>query len=378
MSKIVKKLSLIFSDIEIGDGSSTDDFIADQLLHDTIKKHFKESKNQPSDLILNGDTFDFMKTSYKTIFPIHVTEQISLEKLRKMHKAHPLFFETLTLWLKQNKKNRVVFIVGNHDFDIVFEKVQKKLKNFISKGKEGLKDRVIFPGFEFHDNLLLVEHGSQMDYVFKVNPRKLIFTPKNRVKNDPFLLLPWGINPLYDIYISYKKKFPLLERIVPRGRLYKHFNLEMKYLFGLKMFIYMVKSFFYTQVRYWSDPIYRLNLFSFLKNMKKMIFKNYSLEFSKKAKHKLNRSNFKVLSIGHNHHGTIGKLKNKQILNTGCWRDEYSIKKNSKFLIPKEKSYGYVLHSDKKIYKSKLIEVQSKQKPIPIGRIKEILRKTKL
>ena len=51
------KLSLIFSDVEAGSGNRTDDFIDDKLLCKTIRSHSKEAKKNPTDIIMNGDTF---------------------------------------------------------------------------------------------------------------------------------------------------------------------------------------------------------------------------------------------------------------------------------------------------------------------------------
>ena len=56
---MVKEI-LTFSDIELGSGTLTDDFVADNLLIYTIEKHSKT--DNAIDLIFNGDTFDFLKT----------------------------------------------------------------------------------------------------------------------------------------------------------------------------------------------------------------------------------------------------------------------------------------------------------------------------
>ena len=163
----MQKLTLIFSDTEFGAGNATDDFVEDELLIDTLKKHFDQGKQYPLDFIFNGDTFDFMKAPYKGKYPRHITEKMSLWKLEEIRKAHPLFFITLAECLKTNPQSRVIFIHGNHDFDLEFSRVQKELKEFITKDKKE-QDRILFPGFDFTDGLLHIEHGSQLDEFFKV------------------------------------------------------------------------------------------------------------------------------------------------------------------------------------------------------------------
>ena len=81
---VCMKLSLIFSDIEAGSGNRTDDFIDEKLLSKTIKVHNTESKKYPADLILNGDTFDFMKCPYKGKFPKHITSAIAVAKIESI------------------------------------------------------------------------------------------------------------------------------------------------------------------------------------------------------------------------------------------------------------------------------------------------------
>ena len=78
------KLSLIFSDIELGSGNKTDDFVEDKLLKKTIKSHFKDAKKYPAEIIFNGDIFDFIKCPYKKKYPKHITEKVSLNKLKKI------------------------------------------------------------------------------------------------------------------------------------------------------------------------------------------------------------------------------------------------------------------------------------------------------
>lgn len=363
------KLSLIFSDIEAGSGNRTDDFIDEKLLSKTIRTHNTESKKYPSDLILNGDTFDFMKCPYKGRFPKHITAAISVAKIESIAKAHPHFFNSLRQWLRISKNNRVIFVHGNHDYDLVFEEVQQRIKSLLSTDRK-LHSRIIFAGWEFTDGLLHVEHGSQLDEFFRVDPDKFIFhSPKHMIK-DPFLKIPWGYNALYDHFIQIKEQYPLLERILPRKHVFQFMPIHVKNKMILGTFLYMLKAFFYIQIRHWGDPVQAFSFFDFKRYMKNFFNNKYDVDFIENAKLKLKKHHAQVLAVGHNHSSSIHALdETNLILNTGPWRDEYFLQEDKYIAYPKEKSYAYVLQSEGKVEKAELKLVASIQKPLDVRKI---------
>src|SRR3989339_732542 len=58
----LEKEIIVLGDIEMGAGNLTDDFISDKALSELILELVK--RPHPVDLVLNGDTFDFLKCSY--------------------------------------------------------------------------------------------------------------------------------------------------------------------------------------------------------------------------------------------------------------------------------------------------------------------------
>lgn len=370
----MRRLLLIFSDIEAGGGTATDDFVEDELLCRTLQENFRYTKEYPTDLILNGDTFDFMKSPYKGAYPRHITENVSLWKLEKIREAHPQIFNVFGKFLKSNKRTRIIFVHGNHDFDLVYPKVQERVKKIIAGNDKKLKARILFPGFEFEDGLVFVEHGSQLDKFFTVDPQKLVYYSETHFVGEPFLLFPWGYNALYDHFIHIKEEIPFTERLMPRLRaisiLPKRY--QRKLLFGTAW--YMVKGFCWTQFRHWDDKLYRLHPREFWKYFRALAKKRFELRIIGPAKRKLRKSKYKVLAIGHSHISNIYRVKKKVVLNTGNWRDEYTYSRSGKKFIPKQKSYGFVLN-DKNNVKLKLIKVPSQQKEISVSELKEMLNK---
>jgi len=369
------KLSLIFSDIELGSGNKTDDFVEDKLLKKTIKSHFKDAKKYPAEIIFNGDIFDFIKCPYKKKYPKHITEKVSLNKLKKIAKAHPLFFKTLKQWLECNSRTKIIFITGNHDFDIVFPKVQRKIKELIIKKDKELESRILFPGFSYKDNLLYAEHGSQLDPIFKVDPKKIIHeSPK---VGEPSLLVPWGYSAIYDFFIYMKEEFPIIERLQPKKQVFKHFPEEFQKKLIKHSMKYLAVSFAYTQFKHWNDKLYRFKPGLFYHYMQGLVKKEFELFIIDQAKRKIKKGKYKIMCIGHNHGEEIHKVKNCFIINTGPWRDEYKFSKAKNQYVSRLKTYGYILHTKKKIYKIQLKKVKSKQKPISLKKIERKFRRAK-
>lgn len=369
------KLTLLFSDTELGGGNRTDDFIEEDLFCKTIRGVFSDAKKYPTDLVFNGDTFDFVKCPIKDgSYPRHFTEKRSLEKFSLIKKAHPKSFRVFREFLKLRKDNRVVFIYGNHDYDLVFSRVQIAIARAIVGKERGLEKQIIFPGFEFRDNLVFVEHGSQLDQYFKVHPKKFVH-PGNKDFPEPFLLIPWTHNAFYEFLMEYKERFPLSERLQPReyalAAMPKKISQEL--VFGTIW--YLFKSFFYTQFVEMHDPLRRFPFKIFIRNVGKIISKDMHLHFLKKVKKGLKRRSFQVYSVGHNHTGTLISSKGGMIINTGSWRDEYLYNPEIDAFIPKMKSYGYVLHEEKKVHAVELREISGKQEAIFFEDINEKMLK---
>ena len=88
--------------------------------------------------------------------------------------------------------------------------------------------------------------------------------------------------------------------------------------------------------------------------MYKFIQGEYELHIDRRVKRKLKKSPFQVISFGHTHKPRIWKLKEKWILNTGNWRDEYVLNEKEKKYQPKPKSFGFILHTETEIKQIKL------------------------
>src|SRR3989344_8383389 len=187
---------IVLGDIEMGGGTLTDDFVADESLARLIKLYSR--KAHPVELILNGDTFDFLKCPYidadgRRSYPRYITAQVSLKKLQDIHLAHRRGFEALQFFLK-NEKNKVTFIIGNHDHDLFFKEVQKELKKMITA-----KKNVSF-GLYYRNYGLYAEHGQQYDFLNKINKNKPFIT----YRRQKILNIPWVALGIISNFLSRK------------------------------------------------------------------------------------------------------------------------------------------------------------------------------
>jgi len=203
--------NFIISDIEMGKGDVMDDFSDDQHLVEFIQQ-ISEEKDAKTYLVLNGDVFDFLKMDYKGEYPRYITENISLWKLDQIYKTHARVFRALAEFLR-HKNHEVKFILGNHDIDMVWPKIQEKLRVMLEN-----QERVSF-GFLFDDEDLHVEHGHSLDPFFQHDFDK----PFEHFRGEKILNLPVGCQIVFNYIVPFKKKFPKEEQFYPRAHVENFF-----------------------------------------------------------------------------------------------------------------------------------------------------------
>ena len=323
---------IILGDIEMGGGTLTDDFISDKALAKLI--YSLCNKNIPVDLVLNGDTFDFLKCPYivnqVSTYPRHITSEISLAKLRLIYQAHTAVFEALKRFA-QEKKNRIYFIVGNHDADLVHPKVQEHLKVLLESS-----DNIIF-SFYYNEQGIHAEHGHQYDFLNKVNEEHLFLD----YQGQKILNIPWVSLGLISKFMSLKEQYPMLERITPRLATFSHHKSVEKIVtrHGL---MYLLKSLVYYPIRYYADPTY-----AFPRELVREFYRRWKhvhwdideivTVFKKKRKRKLHRN--KIYVFGHIHKRYLEQNGKITIIHPDTWRDEYFLDINTRELTSKSKRY---------------------------------------
>ncbi len=353
--KNINKDIVVIGDIEMGAGNLTDDFISDKALSSLILSLSKSA--QPVDLVLNGDTFDFLKCpsqlSPTTVYPRHITADVSLAKLQLIYHAHKSVFAALKTFAAQKDK-RLIFILGNHDHDLIYPLVQREIQRLLTdkelkadsepKNKDQDQDNIIFPGIRYQDSGVYVEHGQQYDFLFTVNFEKLFLNHRGKsILNFPYLTFG-----LISAYMHLKEQHPFLERIFPRPALFTHHRVISRQI-SKYSFRYFLKSLLYYPFRFYADPTY-----AFPSGIVRELYKrlrtvhwdvdNITDKFLEKRVVPHN-----IIVLGHIHEKRIQRSGNKVIIHPGSWRDEYDFNPKTRELIPRSKRYVHITKREREL-----------------------------
>jgi UDP-2,3-diacylglucosamine pyrophosphatase LpxH len=332
----------VFGDIEMGAGNLTDDFISDRVLAKLVLSFAK--RPHPVDLILNGDTFDFLKAPYKlhprATYTRYVTEKVSLAKLTLVHKAHKKVFDALKVFASKKDKH-IYFIIGNHDLDLIFKKVQKKIRALL-----GNPQNIHFPGYSYYKYNVYVEHGQQYDIAHSVKLGKT-FT---HFKRKRILKYPFVSTAVIANMLPLKEEHPFFERLervdaVPTlFSLHKIINKKVRQ----SVIRYFFKSVLYYPLRYIADPTYTLPAGSFREFVGRIWYRDWDVSdiipsFKRKKR------KFEIAVLGHIHHKYVEEDRGRVILRPGTWRDEYNLDGKSFTLTARTKRYVKITLRGKKL-----------------------------
>lgn len=138
-------------------------------------------EGRPFTLILNGDTFDFLRldkprlsssaTLLERRFSSVLTPATCAQVVAEILEGHPAWVESIAWVIAQG--HRVVCLPGNHDIEVQWPPVQAAIRDAIvdalpaeyrAGGRELVADNLGFrPWFYFEANRIWIEHGCQYD-----------------------------------------------------------------------------------------------------------------------------------------------------------------------------------------------------------------------
>ncbi len=345
---------IVLGDIEMGGGTLTDDFISDNALSELISE--LNRRPHPVDLILNGDTFDFLKCPYskggKLVYTRHITAEVSLNKLDLICSAHKKVFDVLTKFIRSPHHN-LFFVFGNHDLDLVFPQVQEKLRKMLRA-----KSNVHFI-IRYNADGVYVEHGMQYDYLNKIDFQNMFLKHKGKT----LLNLAWVSFGLIGKMLPLKEDHPFLERIMDRPRLFT-INKFLRKRMAWKVTEYFFKSMIYYPWRYITDPTYAFPRGLYREFLRRMKHAHWEVDtivsvFKRNKRRSLHKN--KIYVLGHVHHHYLEEKEGSVIIHPGSWRDEYDLDEND-YLIHRVKKYVQVIPYPIKRSKFKLEDALKNEK----------------
>ena len=127
-----KRVTLIVSDLHMGDGKAGDDFVDDK--HQFANFVYEQAATAEGragqiELIINGDFLEFVQVypqAYQLNSPDYwCSEKESVWKLVDILRGHADVFDALKKF--QETHNRVTIFAGNHDVDLYWGDVQSRI-----------------------------------------------------------------------------------------------------------------------------------------------------------------------------------------------------------------------------------------------------------
>jgi hypothetical protein len=330
----MKEKAFIVSDMEMGRGDIMDDFTSDDEFRAFTEKIVSENPGTALTLVLNGDIFDFLKMAYRGAYPRHITEEISLWKLEEVMRSHPVAFEVLKGFLT-HETNSVHFVIGNHDADLAWPALQERIRSALGHGA-----RVKFD-FRYGHKGLHTEHGHLHDPFFHIRTQR----PLTRYRGKKILNTPFGANICSSYLVDLKRRFPREETIYPKHLVFNN-NPDLKRFKKKIAKKIIIRDLLINPLIRFYDPTRHVPY-------KKLIghVLRYGTEVldDKKLLPRLlkgmirNHPENSVYVMGHAHLVHDENLKNRRVIVTDTWRDEFDAHRN---YARKPKTYAEISWQD--------------------------------
>ena len=345
------RLVVCFSDIEMGAGGVLDDFPHSEWLGRLMGAYNRPPFDELAvDIVFNGDTLDLLKTSVDGVYPVVVDAKTAVAKLDRVLAAHPAFPEACRAFLEHGKASRRIhFIIGNHDYELVFPEVQTRLREAIGH------EAVTFPGFEIDFGDLHVEHGSQDDTMFAVDPERPLIEHEGRA----VLRQPWGAQAIIEVALPMHDKMYDLDRLKPRGR-------AMELLPDVRDLI--VGQFWNYYTGDWlrglvggvpTQPV----TWQMLREVAwRFRTSDPNVVTGKSYRDRVIHGSYRCVVTGHLHDSQWWSWADRKVLQTGCFRDEFTVDETGTVIARIPKTYAEVYLRDNRVVRSHLVEVDG---PVP-------------
>jgi hypothetical protein len=344
-----------FSDVEMGTGGPTDDFPHSAWLADLFLAYNRGPwARKAIDLVFNGDTFDVLKTPHDGAFTHHVDAASAVARTRRVIDAHPAFFEGLRAFLgHRGASRRVWFTVGNHDFELLFPEVQELVRAAVGAHA----DRVLFPGFAADIGDVHIEHGSQADPLFRIEPHEPFVSWNGR----RILNLPWGSVALLDVAM------PLHGLLYPCDRARPDIDVlsmlpEVRSLMLDRYWKYWTRDWLGA---WWSssDPVKNISWTMFRQVASRLQSGDASIQLDPRLERAIASGPHRLVVLGHLHDASWQSRGATKVLRTGCMRDEFHVDDAGVVGHVLPKVYAEVFLEGGRSFRSHLVEVEG-----PAGR----------
>lgn len=316
----IEKLILVISDLHLGAGKMykgkrnlLEDFHYDNELIDFLTYfstgHYAEIKVE---LVINGDFLDFLAVPYVEFYDDEFwSEKAALEKLRMIMSAHQGVLRAMRRFLQSQGKT-IVYIIGNHDAEFVFDSLKEEFCNYFGEDKDKItmsNDITTYVPVKG----VCIQHGHQYERAHEFDPKNSII---ETLSGEKYFIPPWGSYYVTNVINKYKQERSYINEVRPIKQFLIH-GIIFDTFFTLR---FMLSNFYYfIMVRFWHFYMQKKSLSEVFED----IFRELELfqDYESLTRHFFEKNtDAKVLIVGHTHAPTLRLYSDgTTFINTGTW-----------------------------------------------------------
>lgn len=324
----IKKTILVISDLHLGAGlivnkrkNFLEDFHYDKELIEFIEYHGSmHYQEREVELIINGDFLDLLAVPFVPYFDDEFwSESAALEKLKLIVKAHPEVFEALRNFLTF-PNNRLVYILGNHDAELVFESLRQYIIDLFPKDDQH-KFKILLNANEVYipEEGVVLKHGHEYELAHHYDPVTSITTD---VDGKKYFIPPWGSYYVARVINKFKEGRDYINAVRPINKFMIN-GIIYDTLYTMRFGF--ANIFYFFMVRFMMIFKQRKGLFEVLDLVKKEIqlFQNYE---ALTEEYVTTNEEVHALIVGHTHDPIFREYDDGSIfINTGTWTKMYNL-----------------------------------------------------
>jgi UDP-2,3-diacylglucosamine pyrophosphatase LpxH len=315
-----QKVILVISDLHLSAGKMLkgkrnllEDFHYDNELIDFLNYYSSgDYADIEVELVINGDFLDFLAVPYVQFYDDEFwSEHAALEKLKMIMKAHRGVLDALKSFLASKGKT-IVYIIGNHDAEFVFDSLKAEFLGYFGKDSEKI---ILSNSITTHipTKGVCIQHGHQYERAHEFDQENAVIETLN---GERYFIPPWGSYYVTNVINKYKQERSFINAVRP----IKHFIIHgiiFDTFFTLRFVLSNI--YYFVMVRFWH--------FYMVKKSLRQVFQDLIRELELFQDYETLTRNFfeknpesKVLIVGHTHNPTLRLYNDGTIfVNTGTW-----------------------------------------------------------
>jgi UDP-2,3-diacylglucosamine pyrophosphatase LpxH len=324
----IKKTILVISDLHLGAGlivnkrkNFLEDFHYDKELIEFIEYHGSlHYQEREVELIINGDFFDLLAVPFVPYFDDEFwSEEAALDKLKMTISAHMGVIEALKNFLTY-PNNRLVYIIGNHDAELVFESLREHVINLFPD-EDKYKFKILLNSNDVYIPIegVVLKHGHEYELAHHFDHVTSIATD---LEGKKYFIPPWGSYYVTRVINKFKEGRDYINAVRPINK----FMINGIIYDSLYTIRFAFSNFWYfIMVRFVMIFKQKKGILEVLNHVKTevQLFQNYEALTEDYIN---SNEDIHALIVGHTHDPIFHEYDDGSIfINTGTWTKMYNL-----------------------------------------------------